>query len=127
MENLSGLKPLGRAVLVKTYEPEVKRGMIEIPDIVRERTQMIEQRAVVVEIGESAWADEQVQEPFFFGLFRRWVRRPRARVGDRVLVTKFAGFMAKGADGEQYRLVNDRDLFCQITDEKAVQLFKEAA
>jgi len=33
-------------------------------------------------------------------------------------VTKFAGFMAKGPkDGQMYRLVNDRDIFCAITDE----------
>ena len=43
---------------------------------------------------------------------------PRAKVGDRVLVTSFAGFMAVGPkDGKQYRVVNDRDIFCAITHE----------
>jgi co-chaperonin GroES (HSP10) len=41
-------------------------------------------------------------------------------VGDRVLVTQFAGMMAKGpADGQMYRLVNDRDIFCAITHEES--------
>ena len=44
MTNESGLQPLGRAVLVEHYEPEKKESMIEIPDFVKDRTLMIEQR-----------------------------------------------------------------------------------
>ena len=103
MENRSGLKPLGLAVLIKAYEPERKGAQIVIPDAVQGRISMVDNRAVVVEIGEAAWHDEP---------------QPRAKVGDRVLVTKCAGFMAKGpSDGEMYRLVNDRDIFCAITHE----------
>ena len=104
MENKSGLKPLGVAVLIKAYEPERKGGQIIIPDTVQGRMAMVDNRAVVVAVGPAAWHDEPA---------------PRAAVGDRVLVTKFAGFMAIGpADGEQYRLVNDRDIFCCITYEE---------
>src|ERR1035437_1209804 len=103
MENMSGLDPRGVAVLIKTYEPERKGGLIEIPDAVAGRQAMVDNRAVVVAIGPSAWHDEP---------------SPRAAVGEKVLVTKFAGFMAKGpADGKMYRLVNDRDIFCAITSE----------
>ncbi|MDZ4345069.1 MAG: co-chaperone GroES family protein [Candidatus Binatia bacterium] len=103
MENPSGLDPRGVAVLIKTYEPERKGGMIEIPDNVQGRLAMVDNRAVVVAIGPSAWHDEPT---------------PRAEVGEKVLVTKFAGFMAKGPkDGQMYRLVNDRDIFCAITDD----------
>lgn len=103
MENKSGLKPLGVAVLIKAYEPERKGGQIVIPDSVQGRMAMVDNRAIVVEVGPSAWHDEP---------------SPRAAVGDKVLVTKFSGFQAKGpADGELYRLVNDRDIFCAITDE----------
>lgn len=74
-----------------------------LPDSVQGRMSMVDNRAVVVAVGPSAWHDEPA---------------PRAAVGDRVLVTKFAGFMAKGpADGQMYRLVNDRDIFCAITYE----------
>lgn len=100
MKNESGLLPVGRAVLVKPYQPERRTGLIEIPDSVLGRDQMIEQRAVVIEIGPCAWEGESV---------------PRANVGDRVLVSKFSGSMAIGtADGEQYRFVNDRDIFAKI-------------
>ena len=103
MENKSGLEPRGVAVLIKTYEPERKGAQIVIPDSVQGRMAMVDNRAVVVAIGPSAWHDEPT---------------PRAKVGERVLVTKFAGFMAKGpSDDEMYRLVNDRDIFCAITHE----------
>lgn len=100
MINESGLKPLGRAVLVRPYEPEVRSSILHIPDSVRENQQMVEQRAVVVEVGDNCWCDEPA---------------PRAKAGDKVLVSKFAGFMARGTrDGEQYRFINDRDIFAAI-------------
>lgn len=103
MKNESGLVPLGVAVLVEPYEPERKEGLIVIPDAVKDRTHMVEQRAVVVEVGPEAWADE---------------RAPRAKPGDKVLITKMAGVMAIGtADGKRYRLVNDRDIFAGIREE----------
>ena len=103
MDNPSGLAPAGVAVLVKLYEPERKGAQIVIPDAVQGRLAMVDNRATVIAIGPSAWHDE----PF-----------PRAKVGDKVLITKFAGFVAKGPkDSELYRLVNDRDIFCVITDE----------
>lgn len=98
--NKSGLKPKGRAVLVIPYEPEIRKSVIAIPDNVRQNTQTLETRAVVLEAGPEAWLDE---------------KEPRARVGDKVLLSRLAGVMARGtADGEMYRLVNDRDIFCQI-------------
>lgn len=102
--NESGVRPLGRAVLVKPYTPERKESMIVLPDEALERDQMIEQRAVVVEVGKYAWHDEP---------------EPRALAGQKVLVSKFAGYMVKGtADGQQYRLVNDRDIFAAIEQEE---------
>lgn len=101
--NKSGLKPLGRAVLVMPYEPEIKKSIIEIPATAKERSTMVETRATVIDIGPVAWEDEPT---------------PRARVGDKVLITKFAGAMAIGpADGKTYRLVNDRDIFAGISEE----------
>jgi len=105
MENTSGLAPLGVAVLIEQYEPERRGAQIVLPDSVQGRMSMVDNRARVIEVGPSAWHDEPA---------------PRAKVGDRVLVTKFAGFIAKGpADGKLYRLVNDRDIFCAITHEES--------
>jgi len=103
-KNLSGLRPLGAAVLVEYYEPEKKESLIFIPENVQDKTLMVEQRATVVEVGAEAWSDE---------------KSPRARPGDRVLIARMAGYAAIGpADGRRYRLVNDRDIFAQITHEE---------
>lgn len=98
--NQSGLLPKGRAVLVLPYEPERASSIIAMPDSVTDRLRIIEQRATVIAIGPYAWKDEP---------------EPRAQVGDRVLVSGFAGFIATGtADGVKYRFVNDKDIFAQI-------------
>jgi len=103
MINESGLEPRGVAVLIQTYEPERKGALIEIPDTVKGRMDMVDSRATVIAAGPHAWFDEG---------------QPRAWPGDKVLVTKYAGFMARGPrDGKMYRLVNDRDIFCAIVDE----------
>lgn len=101
-ENKSGLEPLGRAVLLKPYEPEKKKGLIELPDVVKDRTLLVEQRAVIVAIGPHCWPDEP----------------PRAAVGDKVMVSQMTGVMTKGTlDGERYRVVNDRDIYMRIVGE----------
>lgn len=101
--NTSGLIPVGRAVLVEPYEPEIKKGLIEIPVTVSERTMQAEMRAVVVAVGPEAWKDETV---------------PRAKPGDKVLVSKYAGAICKGTlDGCLYRVVNANDVFLLIEAE----------
>jgi chaperonin GroES len=104
--NTSGLKPLGRAVLLKPYVVEATTaGGIVLPSSVREKDQLAEQKAVVVEVGQYAWSGEPT---------------PRAQPGDRILFSKWAGYQAVGtADGEIYRVVNDSDIFMAITEEKA--------
>jgi co-chaperonin GroES (HSP10) len=102
--NTSGLKPLGRSVLLKHYEPERKSGLIVIPESAKERQLMLEQRAVVVDIGPHCWCDEPT---------------PRAKIGDKVLVSRFEGTLAVGtADGQHYLFVNDRAIYAAITSEK---------
>lgn len=105
IENTSGLQPKGWAVLLKPYEPEMvtKSGII-IADTSKQRIEVADQRAVVIAVGPEAWSDE---------------KGPRARPGDKVMITKYGGMFVTGpGDGKQYRIVNDKDVFCQITDEK---------
>lgn len=102
MENKTGFKPVGRSVLTKPYDPELNRTVIAVPDHVKQLELMREMRVQVIEIGPHCWVDEP----------------PRAAVGDRVLVSKFTGVIVKSPlDGEFYRLVNDEDIFCQITSD----------
>jgi co-chaperonin GroES (HSP10) len=97
--NTSGYKPVGRAVLVSYHEPERKDSAIIIPENVREREVTVEQRGVVIEVGGACWPNEPA----------------RAQPGDKVLMARYAGWSAKGIDGKMYRIVNDSDIFAQIT------------
>jgi len=105
VENASGLEPTGWAVLLRPYEPEMRtKGGILIPENSKQRIEVADQRAVVIAIGPEAWSDE---------------KRPRAAIGDRVLIGKYAGMFCTGpGDGKQYRIVNDKDIFCKITNEQ---------
>lgn len=104
MENNSGLIPKGRAVLVRHYDPKATiASSIIIPEHVQRNTAIADQRAVVVAIGPSAWLDEP---------------SPRAEIGERVMISKYTGFIAVGPkDGAIYRIINDRDIFAGITDD----------
>ena len=103
MKNTSGLRPLGRAVLVEPYDDEFHSTMIEIPATARERSMMVEAHCVVIAVGPEAWKEERV---------------PRAKPGDKVLVSKWCGHITgKTVDGKQYRIVNAEDIFCAIDKE----------
>ncbi len=106
MQNKSGLRPLGRAVLVEPYEPEIRVGKIVIPPQARERMSSAEQRATVIAVGPEAWLEES---------------QPRAKPGDKVMISAYAGAMCIGPlDGKQYRVINCNDIFLSITDEKVI-------
>jgi len=99
--NESGLEPLGRAVLCEPYEEaKAKDSLIVIPDSVQERHQALDVKVRVLAVGPACWPDEPA----------------RAKAGDVVFVARMSGFVTKGPkDGKQYRLVNDRDIFCRVT------------
>lgn len=100
MENRSGIRPLGRAVLVEFYIPEQRASSIVIPESVQDRANAVEQRAQVIEVGPSCWPDEPA----------------RAKPGDTVLISRMCGYACDGpADGKKYRLINDRDIFAGFT------------
>jgi len=110
LTNTSGLSPSGHAVLLEPYEPEIRASILVIPDAVKKRTAMAETRARVIAVGPQAWR----QEARLWGLWRI----PRARVGDKVIITAYCGIICQGtADGKQYRMVNDEDLFSIIVKE----------
>lgn len=101
IENRSGYQPLGRAVLVRMIQ-EKAEGLIAIPDQVKASMAVMEDRAEVIEIGSECWTDES---------------QPRCEPGDKVIVTKFAGYILKETkDGNIYRLVNDRDVFARMVE-----------
>ena len=101
--NPSGLRPLGRAVLLEPYDPETKKSILIIPESAKEGRQMREIRGIVLAVGPECWVD---------------AREARARPGDKVMVSRFCGVILTGpADGRTYRMVNDEDIYCAIDKE----------
>lgn len=104
MINRSGLRPLGHAILVEPYDPEMDKakGLLVIPDTVSDRQKMVETRARIIDLGAEAWVEES---------------RPRALPGEIVLISKYDGTVAKGPkDGKTYRLVNDEAIYCAVEE-----------
>lgn len=99
----SGLRPLGRAILVEPYAPERNRAqsVIFIPEHVLNNEQALDVKVRVVAVGPLAWKDEGVA---------------RAAPGDVVLVAKMSGWFATGMDNKSYRFVNDRDVFGAVEE-----------
>lgn len=102
--NFSGVHPKGHAVLGLPYEPP-KKGLVILPDNVRERTQMLEDKILVIDHGKACWVDEPEQ---------------RCEIGDLVLIPYLAGRMVKGKDGKQYRMVNDKDIIATVDKDEEV-------
>lgn len=106
----SGIVPLEFKVLVKPSMVEVdpviksarERG-IAIPQDVLEREFMAQIVGEFISAGGNAFED--------------WKDARKPQPGDTVLIAKFAGVTVKGADGVEYRLLNDKDIGALITRE----------
>lgn len=115
--NVSGLRPVGHAILLEPYEPDfdkARRSGLIIPENQRNNSIMVEMRARVIELGDMAYRKD------FQSWFVRLVTpfRPRCLPGDKVMVQSYSGAICVGTlDGKQYRLVNDEDVFVQIAEE----------
>lgn len=104
MDNTSGLAPVDLRILVKP-DPveEVTAGGIIRPDSVRDRARYAATKATLVAVGCNA--------------FKEWgdaARKPEP--GARVLFAQYTGAREKGADGEDYVVMNDADLLAVIEE-----------
>lgn len=100
--NKTGVIPKGHAVLAEPFEKKKDNSLIVLPDNVKERSQMIEDRLRILDHGAACWIDEP---------------EPRAQIGDLVLIPNMAGRMVRGTDGKMYRIINDKDVIA-VVDEK---------
>lgn len=102
MQNTSGLVPMDLRVLVKPDPVEEKTaGGIILADSTRDKAKYIATKATFVACGENA--------------FTEWgaaARRPKP--GDRVLFAQYTGAREKGADGQDYVVMFDKDLLAVI-------------
>ena len=101
--NESGIVPLGHRVLVKPLLSErMTDGGIVIPESMADKNDKAQIKAVVVAVGETAWADSLLGG------------KPWAHPGDTVIIGKYAGVFIDGKDGGKYRIVNDDELQARI-------------
>lgn len=95
--NESNLVPAGHRLIVRMDEVEKQtESGIVLPEDVTDREEMSGTKATVVALGPSCWADQTVSG--------QW-----AKIGDRVMIAKFAGQLWK-KNGIKYRVINDLDV-----------------
>lgn len=109
-ENPSGIVPLEFKVLVKPSDFDVdpvfaraREQKIQLPQTVMDQEFAAQIVAIFIAKGGNAfedWHDEKLPAP-----------------GDQVLIAKYAGITVKGADGVEYRMLNDKDISGLITKE----------
>jgi len=101
MSNDSGIYPVLDKILVKPIVLPKKVGMIEMPDSILDTHMDAQMEGVLVAVGPDSWSD-------YSG--------PAAAVGDRVSFARYGGQRLWGVDGEQYRLLYDRDISAKLAE-----------
>ena len=97
IKNNSGYRPVGHAVLLRAFELYEKQSKIAVPDSVAMSSATADTSGIVVAIGADCWTGEN--------------ETPRAKIGDKVMITKFSGGMIMGNDGYVYRMVPDHSIY----------------
>lgn len=92
-----GIIPVGLSVLIlpEQIKEKTDSGIVLFTPSELEREQLRQTDGVVVAIGPMAFHDEMV---------------PRCKVGDKVVMTAYAGMIRKGNDDIRYRIVRDVDI-----------------
>lgn len=129
--NPSGIYPYFERILVKPDEiEETTDGGIIIPDQIKERHGQAQATGTLIAIGPDAFVDSrtaiyQVGQDGRRCLIEERTEGPATettpRIGDRVVFAKYGGLPVTGADGIEYRLLNDRDLTARATEEVTYQ------
>lgn len=97
--NQSGVDPLDLRVVVKPDPAEERIGSIILPESEKDKQKWAMTKGVLIAAGVNAFAEAR-RNPSF------GVPVP----GTRVMFGKYAGTTFKGADGEDYTIMNDEDV-----------------
>lgn len=93
--NKSGYNPLDLRVLVKVDEvDEYSEGGILLTESTKENDEMKQVTGTLIAMGENAF-EELTDKP---------------EVGTKLVFGKFNGWYTTGNDGENYRILNDKDI-----------------
>ena len=101
LSNTSGIHPKGYRLLVlpEAVEEVTESGIVVSYGSLKEREELANTTALVIEVGDECWADNPSS----------W-----AQPGDRVIIGKYAGLFYAGKDDVKYRIINDTDVVATI-------------
>ena len=104
----TGIKRVvGPNLVVLPFEIEEKTasGIVISVGEQKNREQMSQVRGTVIAIGNLCWKDQPGGEPW-------------CEVGDTILFSKFSGYVHKGIDGQEYRVIPDLDVKAVLKEEE---------
>jgi co-chaperonin GroES (HSP10) len=97
----AGVAPCGnRVVVLPMLKERTTEGGIVIPDEFAHREDMSQIECLVVAVGNDCWP----------------LMAPWCAEGDMVLIAKYAGYLRKGPDGRDYRIINDKDVVAIVKE-----------
>lgn len=99
-----GITPTGFCALVAIADQDGRIGNIHIPDSMRDKNQIVEQRGRLVAVSPVAFD------------FANFSDDELPKAGDAVIIAKLAGVQVDGKDGRKYRLVQDRDILAVVAE-----------
>ena len=97
--NKSGIQPHDDRVLVKPDKPK-KEGLIEVPVTAEDKYADAAVIGTVIAKGKTAFRET----------FSRFEVDTEIPLGAKVMFARYVGLRVKGMDGEDYRLMYDRDI-----------------
>ena len=98
MKNDSGLKPVEYKVLIKPVKVEEKtKGGIYMPETAQDKEKFAVIKGQLIATGSIAFTDPHWGEA-------------TPKIGDMVMYDRYAGGLVKGDDGDEYRLINDKEI-----------------
>ncbi len=96
----SGITPIEYNVLVKPEKVEEQTsGGLYLPDQAQDTDQHAAQRGELVALAAMAFSFDEWPDDV-----------PKPQVGQRVIFVKYAGTLVEGDDGENYRVMKDKDV-----------------
>lgn len=104
--NTSGVNAMDLRVIVKQDGIAKKIGSIHLPDQEVDKLKFAGQKGTLISVGENAFKEAAKGNPDF----------ARPAPGDRVMFTLYGGTKFKGADGEEYLLMNDEDIMGRLEE-----------
>ena len=100
MENTSGIRPLEYNVLVKQDAiTEKTKGGVYLSGETQEREKHAQTRGVIVDLSPMAFTFDDWPEG-----------EPKPQVGQKVFFARHSGIFVDGEDGQEYRVIKDRDI-----------------